>query len=167
MSTSIKNHGPSRNSRTKQGYYIPLNPSKYKGDLNKIIYRSSWEKLYMRYCDLSSNIVEWSSESLAIPYISPIDMKPHKYFIDFQVVEQYDNGEVRKFIVEVKPKKDYLKKPIFEGRRTLKKEKQFKRNAETWLINNAKFEAAINYAKMFNMEFKIINEETLGIQRKN
>lgn len=163
---SMKNHGPSRKARTKQGYYIPLNPTKYRGDLNKIIFRSNWEKMYMRYCDLSNSILEWSSESLAIPYISPLDMRPHKYYVDFQVVELQEDGTAKKFIVEVKPKKDYIEKPIFEGRRTPKKEKDFKRRAETWLVNDAKFKAAINYGRMFNMEFKIVNEETLGLQRK-
>jgi hypothetical protein len=167
---SIKNNRPNRRARTRQGYYKPLNPMKYKGDPSKIIFRSSWEKMYMRYCDLSPSIVEWSSESIAIPYISPLDPiernKPRKYYVDFQVVEKQEDGTLKKFLVEVKPKKDYLEKPVLEGRKTPKKIKNYKKAAETWIVNQAKFSAARQYAQMFNMEFKIVNEDTLGLSGK-
>ena len=45
---------------------------KYKGDPNKIIYRSSWERKFMTYCCSNSSIAWWTSE-YPIQYISPID----------------------------------------------------------------------------------------------
>ena len=38
------------------GKYQPSFPKKYKGDPTNIIYRSLWERKFMRYCDLNENI---------------------------------------------------------------------------------------------------------------
>ena len=56
-----------------KGKYQPRFPSKYKGNPTKIIFRSLWERKFMRYCDFSNNILEWASEEISIPYRSPID----------------------------------------------------------------------------------------------
>ena len=47
--------------------YKPKNPSKYIGDLNKIICRSLWERKFCKYLDENSNILRWSFETLKIP----------------------------------------------------------------------------------------------------
>ena len=67
------------------GRYIPKNPKKYKGDPSKVIYRSLWERRFMTYCDSSVSIVEWGSEEIIIPYLSPWDKKIHRYFPDFYI----------------------------------------------------------------------------------
>ena len=56
-----------------QGKYKPSNPEKYKGDVNNIIYRSSWERKFLYYCDTNENILEYSSQEVIIPYKSPVD----------------------------------------------------------------------------------------------
>ena len=66
-----------------KGRYIPHNKQKYIGDITNIIYRSSWERRFMKYCDTNSSIIEWSSEELYVPYVSPIDNKYHRYYPDF------------------------------------------------------------------------------------
>ena len=38
------------------GRFRPSNPGKYKGDPTNIIYRSSWEKKVMIWCDVNSNV---------------------------------------------------------------------------------------------------------------
>jgi hypothetical protein len=53
--------------------YRPSFPSKYKGDPNNIICRSSWERKFCHWCDLNESILEWGSEEFYIPYISPVD----------------------------------------------------------------------------------------------
>jgi hypothetical protein len=68
-----------------RGRFVPHNPSKYNGNPTNIIYRSSWEFRVMRYLDENSSIVQWSSEELAIPYVSPLDGRVHRYFPDFIV----------------------------------------------------------------------------------
>ena len=68
-----------------KGRYTPQNPSKYKGDYRNIIYRSLWERKFMVYCDQSNNIIEWGSEEIIIPYLSPLDGRIHRYFPDFYI----------------------------------------------------------------------------------
>lgn len=151
-----------RFGKFKQGYFSPKNPQKYLGDLSKVIFRSSWEYKFMNYCDLSPSVLEWSSEPLAIPYISPIDGKKHKYYVDFYCLIN-DGKETKKYIVEVKPVSQYLKQPIFEGKKTPKKLERYKEEMKTYLVNNAKFLYATEFAKSNGMEFKIITERDLKI----
>ena len=66
-----------------KGRYMPHNKQKYIGDIANIIYRSSWERRFMKYCDTNSSIIEWASEELYVPYVSPIDNKYHRYYPDF------------------------------------------------------------------------------------
>lgn len=155
----IKNLKP-KFGRFKQGYYKPKNPSKYLGDLSNIIFRSSWEYKFMCYCDLSSSVLQWSSEPVSIPYTSPIDGKKHKYFVDFYC-EIFDGVKNQKYLVEVKPVAQYLKQPIFEGKKTPKKLERYKQEMTTYIVNNAKFSYATQYAKNIGMEFKIITEKEL------
>ena len=59
------------------GFYKPVNPKKYRGNPSRIVYRSLWEKKYMKYCDSTPSILEWGSEEIAIPYRSPLDGRSH------------------------------------------------------------------------------------------
>ena len=68
-----------------QGKYRASFPRKYKGDPNNVIYRSSWEYKFMKWCDATPTVQEWGSEEIIIPYISPVDGKRHRYFPDFYV----------------------------------------------------------------------------------
>ena len=45
-----------------KGKYKPRNPRKYRGDPNRVTYRSLWERKFMVYCDDSDAILEWGSE---------------------------------------------------------------------------------------------------------
>jgi hypothetical protein len=157
---SIKNLKP-QFGKYKQGYYQLENPVKYLGDLNKVIFRSSWEYKVMRYCDLSPHIKEWSSEPIGIKYISPIDNKDHRYYIYFYINVTKPNGESIKYLAEVKPTKDYLNKPVLEGRKTPKKLSRYVEEMKTYIINNAKFHSAEIYAKGLGMVFITINENNI------
>ena len=68
-----------------KGRYIPTNPKKYKGDPQNIIYRSLWERKFMVYCDTNDSVIEWGSEEVIIPYLSPWDGRMHRYFPDFYI----------------------------------------------------------------------------------
>ena len=87
------------------GLYKPLNPRKYRGNPTNIVYRSLWEKKYMKYCDTTPSIMEWGSEEIAIPYRSPIDNRSHRYYPDFYIKVREKSGKISKYIVEIKPKK--------------------------------------------------------------
>ena len=62
------------------GKYIPSNPKKYRGNPMQVVYRSLWERKLMVYCDKNEKVLEWGSEEVIIPYLSPWDNKVHRYF---------------------------------------------------------------------------------------
>jgi len=79
--------------RSYKGKFIPTNPKKYLGDVNSIIYRSLLERRFMVYCDQTPKVLKWTSEEVVVPYISPVDNKMHRYFVDFFVEVQTKSGE--------------------------------------------------------------------------
>jgi hypothetical protein len=87
-----------------KGIFKPKNPSKYIGDHTNIIYRSLWERKFMVFCDNNSNVIKWCSEEIAIPYLSPVDGKYHRYFVDFLVEMETKTGK-EVFLIEIKPKR--------------------------------------------------------------
>lgn len=143
--------------KTYKGKYSPENPKKYKGDHTNIIYRSSWERKFMVYCDRSQNILEWGSEEIVIPYLSPIDGRIHRYFPDFYVKVRQADGSIKKMIIEVKPKAQCSPPPIPK-----RKTKRFLNEVMTWGVNEAKWKAAMDFCKNRGIEFKILTEDHLG-----
>jgi|TARA_R110000868_G_scaffold26955_12_gene103122 hypothetical protein len=139
------------------GRYSPAQPQKYKGDVDKIYYRSLWERNFMRYCDKNSAILEWGSEEVIIPYISPLDGRRHRYFPDFYIKIKQSSGAIKKMIIEVKPKKQ-CSPPAIPKRKT----KGFINEVRTWGVNKAKWEAALEWCKDRDMEFKILTEDHVG-----
>ena len=102
-----------------KGKYKPSFPEKYKGDPTNIIYRSLWERKFCVYCDLNENIIEWASEEKCIPYRSPVDGKIHRYFPDFLIKVKESNGTIKKYMIEIKPKRQTLP-PVKPQRQTKK-----------------------------------------------
>lgn len=133
--------------------YVPIFPEKYAGDPSNVIMRSSWETRFAIWCDKNPQIIKWSSEETIIPYVSPIDGRIHRYFVDFKI--QTINNKT--YLVEIKPKKQTLPP---EGTR---KTKKFLAEASTYLVNQAKWEYAKKYAKDRNWEFIVITEHELGL----
>ena len=143
------------------GRYIPKNPKKYKGDPSRIVYRSLWERKFMVYCDQSDNIIEWGSEEVIIPYVSPLDGRIHRYFPDFLIKVKERGGTTKTYVVEVKPKRQTQppKRP-----KNNKATKTFINEAKTYEVNIAKWKAAVEWCKDRKLEFKIITEDELGIK---
>lgn len=146
-----------RKSFTAQGRYRLKNPEKYNGNKGDITYRSSWEKKCMIWLDNHPAVIEWSSEEIKIPYLSPVDNKYHRYFPDFYVVLVNKQGERKTYIWEVKPEKQ-TRPPKKPKRKT----KQYLKEVQTWGINEAKWNAAIKYCEERGWEFKILTEENIG-----
>ena len=144
-----------------KGRYNPKNPRKYKGNPHNIIYRSLWERKFMVYCDTSTSIIEWGSEEIIIPYLSPWDNRRHRYFPDFYIKAQQSDGSLKKMIIEVKPKVQCS--PPKEPKR---KTRRYLNEVKTWSINEAKWKYATERCKNNGMEFVIINEDHLGISYK-
>ena len=90
---------------THKGVFRPKNPDKYVGNSKNIIYRSSWEKRFMIYCDNTPEVISWASEELSIPYISPLDGRVHKYYPDF-IIYYKTPEKLKTSVIEVKPQKE-------------------------------------------------------------
>ncbi|SVC04409.1 uncharacterized protein METZ01_LOCUS257263 [marine metagenome] len=140
--------------KTYKGIYKPKNLHKYKGNPSNIIYRSSWERKFMMYCDNNINILEWSSEEVTIPYRCPTDGKKHRYFPDFLIMLRTQNG-IETQLIEIKPYRQ-LFKPKKSGKRYLTEMK-------AWTKNQAKFEAASKFCTRRNWKFQIITEKEMGL----
>ena len=142
-----------------KGKYQPTNPQKYRGDYSNIIYRSLWERKFMKYCDLNENILEWGSEIFALPYRSPIDNRIHKYIPDFYIKVKESNGEIKKCIIEIKPKKQAVE-PIPQKRKT----KGYIFEVYEYAKNQAKWKVAEEWCADRGYEFKVLTEDHLGIK---
>lgn len=145
-----------KSSRYHQGRYELANPKKYIGDPNKVLYRSSWERKLCYKFDHSKEIIAWGCESIIIPYISPIDGLPHRYFTDFITIATNSLGENVVTIVEVKPEKEKYP-PTSKG----KKKTRFLKECKTYEINQAKWKYARAYCKKRGWNFIILSEKQI------
>lgn len=141
----------------KQGKFTPVNPLKYVGDVNNIVYRSSWELKFMNWADTQTSVTHWNSEEIIVPYISPVDNRTHRYFVDFAIAIKTRSGVVKKYLVEVKPDAQ-TRMPV--GTR---KTKALLEATMTFSVNNAKWAAAEKWAVKNGMEFIIFTEKHLKI----
>ena len=139
--------------------YKPNYPNKYKGDPNNIICRSSWERRFCSWCDLNENIISWGSEEFFIPYLSPVDNRVHRYFPDFIIKLKESAGQIKTYVIEVKPKRQ-TQPPKPKSRMT----KGFLYEAKTYAVNQAKWKAADEWCKDRMLEFKVITEDELGLK---
>jgi len=143
-----------------KGRYQPNNPLKYKGNFRNIIYRSLWELKFMKYCDSNQNILEWGSEEFCLPYRSPLDNKVHRYFPDFYIKVKENTGKIKKYIIEVKPKRQCM-----EPKPQKKKTRTYIYEVREYAKNQAKWKAAEEYCLDRGYEFKVLTEKELGIGR--
>lgn len=147
---NIKKFGPSKNSRFKQGTFDSYNPGKYVGE-RPIIYRSSWELKFMRLCEFNPEVLEWSSENVTIPYVMRelkngkfVDCR-HNYHPDFTV--KLKSG--LKILVEIKP---LNQSPTTNSQ--IQRDPVMYKNAKKWA-------AALEWAKLNNYQFRVLNENHL------
>jgi len=144
---------------TFKGRYRVANPSKYRGNIHEIVYRSSWELKFMKWCDTDSNVLEWGSETAIIPYKSPIDGKVHRYFVDFYIKVVDKVGTVSKYLVEIKPDR-FTKPPTIPKRKT----RRFVEEVFQYGKNQAKWDAATEFCQDRGMKFIVLTEHDLGIK---
>ena len=147
-----------KDKRFRQGIFTPKNSEKYIGN-NNPVYRSSWELKFFRWADLNENVLHWGSENIIIPYLSPLDQKVHRYFVDNFIVFKDSKGIKSKFLIEIKPSKQ-VEKPVVsqtKSRRTMLYEQK------TWIINQSKWDAAKKWATKKGYQFLILTEKELGL----
>lgn len=132
---------------TLKARFIPKNPQKYLGNPNQIICRSSWEVSVCKWLDNHPSVLKWGSEEVKIAYIKPTDGRVHHYYPDFIAVIQDASGNPQKYLLEVKPAKE-----------TMLTEKSSNYDRINIAINEAKWTAAMNWAKQHGFIFKVLTE---------
>lgn len=142
-----------------KGKYKPINPKKYKGDSLNIIYRSLWERKFCKYCDTNPNVLEWGSEEIVLGYISPLDNRPHRYFPDFYIKVKESTGQIKKYLIEIKPKKQTV-----EPEKKQRVTKGYLYEMMEYAKNQAKWKAAEEWCIDQGWEFKVLTEIELGIK---
>ena len=138
--------------------YSPKFPEKYKGNKHNIVYRSNYELVAFRFFDLNPNVVEWSSEETIIPYANPLTGRTSRYFVDVYAKMKDKNGEIRKYLIEIKPHSQTLP-PVQKNRKT----KSLIYQQAEYVKNQAKWKAASEWCNKKNMTFVILTEKHLGI----
>ncbi len=116
----------------------------------------------MKWCDTNSNILEWGSETIVIPYKSPVDNKFHRYFVDFYIKVRDKTGTIQRYLIEIKPEK-FTKPPEIPKRKT----KQFIEEVFQYGVNEAKWKAAFEFCEDRKWKFMILTEKDLGLQNSN
>jgi hypothetical protein len=140
-----------------KGWFTPKHRSKYKGDSENVVYRSSWELRVMKWLDENPSVIWWASEELIIKYRSPIDQRIHRYFPDFIVRLKQKNGIESTVVIEIKPHKQTIK-PVQK-----RKTNRFLQEAATYAVNQEKWRAADLFCKEHGWQFKVLTEKDIGI----
>jgi len=141
----------------QQGIYNPINKNKYVG-VNLPKYRSSYELKFFRFLDNNTNVIKWGSESIAIPYISPVDNRVHHYFPD-NIVKIKEGNVITTYVIEIKPQKQ-TQPPSVKNR---KSQKNVLFEQMQFAVNNAKWKAASEWCNKTGMKFQLITETELKI----
>jgi hypothetical protein len=144
--------------RFKQGLFKPKNRGKYIGKEDPV-YRSGWELKFFRWADDNPNVVEWASEAVIIPYVSPLDQRVHRYYTD-GIVAIKEGNFIKKYIIEIKPKSQTVL-PTRGRKRMATMVYETARFAQ----NQAKWDAAKKWCDKHGYSFLILTEKELGIDK--
>ena len=147
-------------SKNYKGRYRVNNPGKYAGDPTCVIYRSLWELKFMKWCDTNDSVLEWGSEEIIIPYLSPVDNRIHRYFVDFYIKSQDKSGNIQKYLIEIKPSK-FTRPPKKPDRIT----RRYVEEVMTWGVNQSKWKNATDFCENRGWKFEILTESDLGIDK--
>ena len=148
-----------------KGWYKLLNPEKFVAPIDEhmksykdgaVNFKSRLELRAIKYADFNKHIVKWSLEPFHIKYVKPTDGQIHRYFIDLFI--EFSSGD--KFIVEVKSKGETIppKPPKNNNQKALV---NYQRALQTYAINEAKWNAAKEFAAKQKMRFIILTEDEL------
>ena len=136
-------------SRWAQGNYVIINREKYAGN-GTPRYRSGWELSFMKFCDTNDHVLQWASESIAIPYRHPITGKVTQYIPDFLITYRNRDNTMRAELIEIKPKSQSVIESKMNGR-----------DRAVVAINYAKWDAATKWARKNGLSFRVITENDM------
>jgi hypothetical protein len=95
-------------------------------------------------------VIQWASESIAIPYKNPITGKNSMYVPDFFITYRTRGNVQRAEMIEIKPKKQ----SIIES-------KMNSRDRAVVAVNYAKWAAAQAWGRRAGIHFRVITEDDL------
>jgi hypothetical protein len=133
-----------------QGIFTPKNPEKYIGT-RPPRYRSSWELTFCMFCDNNPSVQQWASESVKIPYRDPLTGKQTVYVPDFLVVYVDKNLKTHAELIEIKPSNQALRERV--GKNVY--------NQAQFVKNQAKWQAASQWAQQQGLRFRIVTESDI------
>ena len=88
--------------------FKPSNPKKYQGDPNNIILEVPGKESSATGVIRTITSSDGHQKSSAFLYLSPVDHRVHRYFPDYLIEVKEKGGKVKKYVVEVKPKKQTM-----------------------------------------------------------
>ena len=141
-----------KRKKWSQGKFEPKNPEKYIGTY-PIRYLSSWELVFMNFCDNNSKVKQWASESIKIYYRHPFTGRQSIYIPDFLVHYEDKTGKTKVEVIEIKPIKQ-----------TLEEKARGTRAKMIVAINKAKWTAAHKWCKENGMVFRVMTEHNMFAQ---
>jgi hypothetical protein len=154
--------------RYKKGFYIIQNPEKYIGNPQEVIYQSSWEFAFCKFCDLNDRVIKWCGEGLQIAYQITNDIgtiETHRYYPDFylEMNTPGDKEKYEKFLIEIKPKKD-CEFPVQPKTQTLKMLENYEYALRTHKKNLYKWAFTKQWCEKRGIKFIIVTE--LDLKKK-
>jgi len=108
--------------------------------------------------DNNPNIISWGSESIVIPYQNPLTGRVSRYFVDFNMTMRDKEGNLKKFLIEIKPHAQTL--PPSQTKNT----KSLQRRQAEYIKNQAKWQAATAFANTKGSQFVVLTEKHLGFK---
>jgi hypothetical protein len=110
----------------------------------------------MSHFDLHPGVIWWSSEEKAIPYVSPVDGRVHRYFPDFIICVNDAQNKKQTIMVEVKPYAQ-TQEPVKKN----KINKKYINEVFTWGVNQEKWKQAKLYCEDRGWSFKVMTEKEI------
>lgn len=142
-------------NNTAKGTYEIKNWEKYVGTKNPR-YLSSYELKFFEWADSCSGVVKWAAESVVVKYFDPIKNKVRRYIVDVYMEVKTQTGETKKYLIEIKPLQfTRAPKTTKRNRNTVIQEQA------TFVTNQAKWQAAEEYARARGMSFILITERDI------
>jgi hypothetical protein len=88
--------------------------------------------------------------------------KIRRYFVDFYCEIKDNNGNIKKYLVEVKPKSQSIPPTQPKDGRSLK---SYKSKALIFMVNHFKWESAKKYCQNKGYEFKVLTEKDIYLNK--
>lgn len=92
--------------------------------------------------------------------MSPVDGKPHRYFVDIKAVFIQPDGTEKTYLIEIKPFDQTIPPKPSRNKRVLMEA------VATYQINQAKWEAARRYCNEMGYTFLIMTEYEIGLKSR-